>query len=183
MAKKYGPWTIHRTEAIHDDPWVSVRQDAVTRPDGKPGTYTTIRIKPGVTVLAIDADDTVCLTREFHYAVGRYTLEAVSGGIDEGETPEAAARRELEEELGIVAESLQPIGVVDPFTASVLSPTHLFIAERLQFVDSKPEGTEQIELVKMQLDEVVAKVHKGEITHAPSCVAILMLALKRAKTP
>jgi ADP-ribose pyrophosphatase len=51
-----------------------------------------------VTVIAVDDDNFVHLTEEFHYAVGRVTLEGVSGGIDPGETAEEAAKRELAEE-------------------------------------------------------------------------------------
>ena len=72
----------------------------MVRPDGNPGTYSTVRIKPGVCVIAIDNDDILYLTKEFHYAVGRDTIEGVSGGIEDTETAQLAAKRELAEEIG-----------------------------------------------------------------------------------
>src|SRR5262249_29495954 len=123
-----------------------------------------------------DAAWDVYLTDEFHYAVGRRTLETVSGGIDSGEAPEDAARRELREELGITARTLTSLGMVDPFTAMVVSPTRLFLATDLEFGDHAQEGTERIRCVRMPLGEAVWAVMDGRITHAPSCVAILKAA-------
>lgn len=173
---QHGPWIINSTEDVYTDPWLSVRCDQVTRPDGKPGTHSVVTIKPGVSVLAVDDDRNVYLTDEFHYAIGRHSLETVSGGIDDGETSEAAARRELQEELGLLAEELISLGTVDPFTSSLHSPTGLFLARRLTETEATPEGTELIRLVKLPLESAVEKVIAGEITHAPSCVLILKAA-------
>ena len=99
----HGPWQILNTTQVYTDPWLSVQKDDVIRPDGLPGTHSVVTIKSGICVLAWQNED-VFLTREFHYAVGRTTLEAVSGGRDHNEPPIAAARRELAEELGIFAD-------------------------------------------------------------------------------
>ena len=73
------------------------------------------------------------MTKEFRYAVGQMSLEVVSGGVEEGEEPLAAARRELKEELGIEADEWVELGRVDPFTSMVLSPARLFLARKLHF--------------------------------------------------
>ena len=177
--QSHGPWKIVRSHAIYEDPWIQVRKDDVVRPDGEPGTQSVIRLKPGVTVLAIDTDRFVYLTEEFHYAVGRVTLEAVSGGIDEGEDALATARRELREELGIEARTWRDLGSVDPFTSNVVSPTQLFVASDLTFVKRAPEGTELIRSVKLDFDEALAMVLDGRISHAPTCVVILKEMLMR----
>ena len=170
---KHGPWTIVQSNEVYRDAWMTVRMDNVLRPDGEPGTYSTVRIKPGVCVIPV-ADDGICyLTKEFHYAVGRDTIEGISGGIEDGETAEFAAARELEEEVGIVAGKLLSLGVVDPLTAAMLSPTQMFLATDLRFTQTNMESTECIERVEMPFDEVLRMVIENEITHAPSCVAIL----------
>jgi ADP-ribose pyrophosphatase len=171
--RKHGPWTIHRTATVYEDPWMRVVRDEVTRPDGSPGTYCVAHIKHGVSVLALSDDGVAHLTREFHYGVGRDTLEVVSGGIDEAESPEEAARRELKEELGITADRWTDLGVVDPFTSMVCSPTRLFLAQGLKFGREDQEGTEQIHRVAMPFEDAVNSVMNGRITHAPSCVVIL----------
>ncbi len=170
---RYGPWLIHSRAEVYSDPWVRVVKDQVTRPDEQPGTYTVVHIKQGVSVLPVDDAGFVYLTEEFHYAVGRETLEVVSGGIDEGEAPEQAAHRELAEELGILSNRLEHLGQVDPFTASLLSPTQLYLAQELTMGEASPEGTELIRCVKMSFSEAFEKVMDGTISHAPSCVLIM----------
>ena len=155
-----------------------MRVDDVVRPDGLPGTYSVVGIKPGVCVVAWQGD-TVFLTSEFHYAVGRTTVEGVSGGRDEGESDLVAAKRELKEELGITAQVWQPLMTVDPFTASVVSPTALFLASSLEFGERQLEGTEQIQMVERSIQQAYDDVCAGNISHAPSCLAIMTLWIQQ----
>lgn len=173
----HGPWLIQQTATVYQDPWLHVRRDEVIRPDGQPGTHSVVTIKPGVCVLAIQ-DKTVYLTEEFHYAVGRITLEGVSGGREHNEPPLLCAKRELAEELGISANNWKHLGVVDPFTASVVSPTDLFVASDLSFHADAPEGTEIIRRVVMPFSQALAAINDGHITHAPTCVVLLRYALQ-----
>ena len=172
-AGKHGPWIINASQMIYKDPWVSLRRDEVTRPDGMAGTYCVVHVKPGVCVLAMDEQGMVHLTEEFHYGVGRVTLEAVSGGVEPDEEPEAAAKRELREELGIDASRWTSLGMVDPFTANVVSPTCLFLAQELSFGKPCMDGGEVIRHITMPFGHALAAVLDSQITHAPSAVAIL----------
>jgi ADP-ribose pyrophosphatase len=179
--RQHGPWRIESSRVVYEDPWLSLRRDEVTRPDGLLGSYSVSSVKPGVCVIAIDDAGVVHLTEEFHYAVGRVTIEGVSGGIEADHTPIEMAHRELEEELGILATDLFSLGVIDPFTASVHSPTELFLARGLTFGIAKPEATELITHVSMPLDAAIEAVMNGSITHAPTCVILLKLGLLRSK--
>jgi ADP-ribose pyrophosphatase len=156
---------------------MSVRMDNVLRPDGNAGTYSTVRIKPGVCVIPVDSDGMCYLTKEFHYAVGRDTIEGISGGIECDENAEQAAHRELHEEVGILAGSLYSLGMVDPLTAALSSPTAIFLATDLSFTKANMEPTECIERVAFPFSEVVEMVIHNRITHGPTCVAILKASL------
>ncbi|MEZ6135526.1 MAG: NUDIX hydrolase [Pirellulaceae bacterium] len=178
--RKHGPWTVLKSQEMYRDPWIQVVRDDVLRPDGDPGTYATVQLKSGVCVIALDEQQNVHLTKEFHYAVGRDTLEGVSGGIEADESPQLAAERELAEELGLRASRWMHLGKVDPFTAAIHSTVDLFLAENLTQGDRAPEGTELIQHVAIPLHEALKMVRQSEITHAPTCVALLMLALDRS---
>ena len=104
------------------------------------------------------------------------TIECVSGGIDEGEEPLDAARRELQEEIGLKAADWRHLGTVDPFTSSLASPTQIYLARTLTPVEAAPEGTELIRRVKLPFAEALQMVFDNQITHAPSCVVILKAA-------
>lgn len=172
--REHGPWKILSSRTVYRDPWINLRRDEVIRPDGQEGSHCVLNLKPGISVLPLDEDGQVYLTSEFHYGIGRESLEVVSGGIDEAETPEQAAQRELLEELGIRASRLEFLAEVDPFTTVVVSPTRLYLATGLSFHESRPEGTEQIRCVRMPLAEAIASISAGRITHAPSSLAILL---------
>ena len=176
--REHGPWKIRSSTEAYRDQWVSLTVDDVIGPDGKPGTFAVVEMLPGVCVLAVDDRGVVHLTEEFRYAVGRRSIEGVSGGIEPGEEPLAAARRELREELGIEAAGWTPLGFVDPITSMVRSPVHLFLAEDLTFQAEHRDDTEQIQHITMQLADAVHAVSDGRITHASTCVAILQAAAR-----
>jgi len=173
MARKYGPWTIKESIHKYQGKFIEVVEDQVIQPDGEPGTYAVVHMKPGISILALGADETLYLTTQFRYAVGRDSLEAVSGAIDEGEKPLDAARRELREELGIEAGEWTELGMVDLDTSIVNCPARLFLARRLNFVEKNQDATEDIRLFKTTLDEAALKVMESEITHGPTCTLIL----------
>lgn len=176
MPRQHGPWVIQGTERIYRNPFIEVVEDRVTRPDGQPGIYGTVTMRPGVAILPVDDEGIAYLTREFRYAIGRESVEVAGGGIDEGESPEQAARREAREELGVEASDWTSLGQIDPFTAVVHSPAHLYLARGLAFTSTQHDGTEAIEAVKVPFDEAVRLVMDGTITHGPSCVLILKAA-------
>ncbi|MGB4966382.1 MAG: NUDIX hydrolase [Microgenomates group bacterium] len=173
MNIKKGPWIITDSTTKYENPWISVKEDTVIRPDGEKGIFGFVKMKPGITVLPLDSDENVYLTKEYHYAVERETLEAISGGIDTDETKEEAAKRELHEETGILAGEWIDLGVIDPFTSVVDSPNYLFLARNLEFSQPNLEGTETLKVMKIPLREAIRLVMKSEITHGASVAVIL----------
>jgi ADP-ribose pyrophosphatase len=169
----HGPWKIVTRHEVYRSPWTQVFRDDVIRPDGRPGSHDVVFLREGVTAIAVDDAKQVHLTEEFHYAVGRVTLEGVSGGRDDGEPALDCARREMREELGIEAAEWSDLGLMDPITSVVASATRLYLARGLTFVAKAPEGTELIRHVTMPLEDAIERVMQGEITHAATCVALL----------
>ncbi|HEY9620541.1 MAG TPA: NUDIX hydrolase [Crinalium sp.] len=169
-----GPWIVKDSIQKYTNSFITVCEDQVLQPDGQIGTYATVRVKRGVTVLPIDEHNQVYLVQQFRYALNQESLEAVSGSLDDdAETPLDAAKRELHEEVGIEAAEWIDLGVVNPDTSIVMNPMYLFVAKQLTFTEPDPDGGEVMESVKLSLEEAIAKVINSEITHAPSCVVIL----------
>jgi ADP-ribose pyrophosphatase len=158
---------------IHEGRLVRLREDTVILPQGTQDVYEYVEIKNGSSTLALEDNGDVWLIREWKYALGHSTLEVVSGGMEPGESPEEAARRELREEAGIEARELIPMGHVDPFTTMLRCPNYLFLARGLTHVPHEREEGEIIETIRMPLTEAVRLVLAGEITHGSSCTAIL----------
>lgn len=172
--RENGPWKIKGTTAKYRSELIELYEDEVIKPNGEPGTYAVARIKAGVSVMPMDEEGNVYLAKDFRYAVGRETLETVAGGIDEGEPEADAARRELKEELGVEADEIISLGLVDPMPSLVDSPSHLFLARgNLRFKEKELEAGENVRTVKLKLSEAVRMVLRSEITHGSSCVLIL----------
>jgi ADP-ribose pyrophosphatase len=173
MKVKKGPWIVTGTKIVYKNPWISVREDSVIRPDKKPGIFGVVDMIPGVTILPIDEKGNVYLTKEYHYGVGRITIEAISGGIKKQETRLNAAKRELEEETGLKAKKWTYLGIIDPFTTAVVCPNYIYLAQDLFQQKARPDGTEKIEIIKVPLEKTVRWLLEGKITHAGSVISIL----------
>ncbi len=174
--KKHGPWTIKERLLKYQNHWVNVFEDQVVCPDGKEGIHTFIDLKTGSVVLPLDGDGHVYLTREFHYGVGRETIEVVAEGVEGKEKPLEVAQRGLKEELGIEAEEWIDLGKVYRFTTYMDNPTGLFLARKLRFSRQRLDSTETISMIKMKLEEAVEKVMNGEINSGMSMILILKAA-------
>lgn len=173
MRKKKGSWFILSTKTIYQNPWIKVIEDKVIQPDGKKGIFGTVHMKPGVSILPVDDKNNVYLTKEYHYAIEKISIESVSGGIDGQENVLQSAKRKLEEELGLKAKEWTYLGYVDPFTNAVYSPNHLYLAQKLTNSESHPEGTEKIKLIKVPFNQAYQWTIENKITHSASVVLIL----------
>ena len=170
--RQNGKWLIKSTQKIFENPFFSVFEDDVVKPTGDDGKYAIVRFKTGASVLPIDDEDNVYITRQFRYAIGRHDIEIVSGSID-GEGALDAAKRELKEELGIEAEDWIDLGSVYSLTSITQSCSRQFIARKLTIGKQETEGTEDIEPVKLTLEQAFEMVLNGEITDGDSCIMIL----------
>jgi 8-oxo-dGTP pyrophosphatase MutT (NUDIX family) len=168
------PWKTLKSTTAYQNAWIRVREDEVLRPDGKPGNYGVVEIRPSIGVLALNHNHEVALVGQWRYTLNRYTWEIVRGGSSEGETDMlAAARRELREETGYEAGAWEAMGSVDVCNGVTTDVQHLFVARDLRFVGMEQEGVEEIETVWRPFDETVGMVLKGEITEVCSVALIL----------
>lgn len=133
----------------------------------------------GAAVLPIDANGEVVLIRQWRYALGRTLLEAPAGRIENGDDPAATAARELEEEAGLSAGRIEPLGSILVAPGYTTERIHLFLATDLTPVPPRPDEDERIEVVRMPFDEALARIDDGEIDDAKTVVALLRTAARR----
>lgn len=168
-----GPWTTLASKIVYQNPWMTVREDAVTRPDGQPGIFGVMTAGDGAFILPVDDDQYVYLVKDFQYGVGSYEISTVAGGIH-GEDTEPAARRELLEETGIAASEFVSLGFVYPYTSIGDSMQHLFLARGLSFGEPHREGTElAMEVIRVPYVQALQWALDGTITIAASIILIV----------
>jgi ADP-ribose pyrophosphatase len=175
-----GGWRRRASRYLYRSRWFHVRQDEITLPAGEEITYTWIEHGGFVVIVPLLDDGRVVMERVFRWTLGRTALECPSGGRD-GEAPETAARRELEEETGYRAGAVAHLGrfvassgisneAYDCFLATGLRP-----GGRIQ-----RESTEQIELELIPLEVLREMWTRGGIEDGPTALA-LRLAWERAR--
>jgi 8-oxo-dGTP pyrophosphatase MutT (NUDIX family) len=172
------PWRTVSSRQVYENPWISVREDQVVRPDGEPGIYGVVHYKNvAVGVLAIE-EDHVYLVGQYRYPLETYSWEIPEGGCPEGEDPLSAARRELREETGLEATSWRMLG--EAYLSNSVADEYAvwFLATGLVPGKERPEGTEKIRVRRVPLREALAMALDGGITDALSIVALTSYALK-----
>jgi 8-oxo-dGTP pyrophosphatase MutT (NUDIX family) len=177
-----GPWERRSRELVYENAWIQVFHDEVTRPDGEPGVYGVVHPKTmAVGVVAIDDEDRVALVGQHRYTIDEYSWEIPEGGVPAGEDPVVGAKRELEEEAGVVAGQIRELLRVTLQDSVTDERAAVFMATDLTETETSPEGTEDITVRWVGFDEAVAMVDDGRITDSLSQLAILKVALDRAR--
>ena len=155
---------------------IDVSRERVTLPNGRVAQLDIVH-HPGASAVVpfVDAND-VLLIRQFRHAAGGTILEVPAGKLDPGDTPEACAARELEEEAGRRAGRLEKLGWIfttPGFTDEVI---HLFAAFELERVPTRHEDDEVIEVVRLPFAEALELVWRGELPDAKSAMALVHAA-------
>lgn len=139
-------------------------------------TIELVHHNGGAGALPLFEDGTVALVRQWRYPINRYSLEIAAGRIEKGQTPEEAARRELEEEIGYRAKTLQQISEFLVAPGYCEERLYTYLATDLEPSRQHLDDDEEIEVVHMPLAEAIAKVHSGEINDAKSIITLLTVA-------
>ena len=151
-----------------------VVKDRVELPDGKPATREVCLHIGAVAVIPVTDDGCVIMERQYRYPHSRVFLEIPAGKLDSrDEIPLEAAKRELREETGAIAEKFTYLGKYIPSPAVLSEVIHLYLAEGLTFGECELDEDEFLEIEKIPLDTLYSMVMKGEIEDGKTQVAIL----------
>jgi ADP-ribose pyrophosphatase len=169
------------SEELYRGKIVSLNRDTVRFPDGTVKPFDIVR-HPGASAVVPflsepDGDEPqVLLLRQYRYASGGYLYEIPAGRLDDGESPEECAVRELKEETGCTAERIEPLTSIlttPGFTDEVI---HLFMATGLTHGEPNREADEFVDVVIMRLSEALERISTGGITDSKTVLALLFAA-------
>jgi 8-oxo-dGTP pyrophosphatase MutT (NUDIX family) len=168
------PWRTISSAEVYANPWITVREDAVTRPDGSPGIYGVVSFRTvGLGAVPLHADGTTVLVGQYRYTLDAWSWEIPAGGGDPRKPAEEELARELEEEAALVAARLTPLGPLHTSNSITDEGALLFLAEELTEGQARPEPTEQLVLWRLPLSEAVAMAADGRITDSLSVAGLL----------
>jgi ADP-ribose pyrophosphatase len=165
---------------------IAVDTDTVRFPDGSTGELDMIR-HPGASAVvpflsAPDGDDPqLLLIKQYRYAAEQYLYEVPAGRLEPGEDPRDCAVRELREEAGCLAETLDFLTTIYTTPGFTDERIHLYMATGLERGDTAHETDEFMTLETMSLSHALELIEQGTISDGKSVVAILFAAGYRAK--
>jgi ADP-ribose pyrophosphatase len=164
-------------ERVYDGKVFDVDRDRVRIPNGRTVTVDVVRHPKSVVLIPVPEPGHVILIRQYRYAVNAFLWELPAGSVDEGESPEQAARRECHEEIGKV-----PATIV---RMAAMFPTPGYCDEEMVFfrVSSLEEPTEaaaldedeDIEARTFELREAREMIRRGEITDMKTVAGLAMI--------
>lgn len=153
---------------------LSLRCDDALLPDGRPCKREIVEHSGGACVLCV-REGKVVFVRQFRYAYGETLLEIPAGKLAPQEDPMHAAKRELEEETGLVAD-LDPLAVLYPTPGYSNEKIYIYRAKNVREGERRPDDDEFLETAELPLEEALAMVKRGEIRDAKTIAALLLYA-------
>ena len=172
-----GKWRTLGAKYLYRSPWCSFRVDEVRLPDGVEIDYGILESAGFAAVVPLTDEGNVVLVRQWRQPAGAFTLELPGGGLEGGEDPREAAKRELLEETGYRAEDLSHLAVIHTSPGRSTETCHLFGCRTVpDLAGPRPEPTEFVSVVEMPLVEAIGEAFSGGITAATTVLGLLAVS-------
>jgi len=168
--------TLCRTKIFH------VTEEHVVEPGGVEAQRAVVRHGPSAVVIAVDAGERVLLVRQFRFPAGGRLWELPAGRVNPGETPLAAARRELLEETGYRARRWKKLLAFYPSPGYVTERMHLYLARGLEPGEARPDDDERIRCRWFSRRELAAWLRSGRIVDGKTLVGLLLWERTRRRS-
>lgn len=166
--------TLGREELVRN-PWHRYCRDRYVLRDGSEGEYYYVDMPGSCASIPVFADGTVSLLRVHRYLLGVELWEFPIGGMKQGEQPLEVAKKELQEEAGLIAAEWTPLGHFAPYKGVSNERCHFFLARDLQQVPQSLEPSEQISVHRMPFEDARRALIGQECGDGQSMAGLLLL--------
>ncbi len=153
---------------------VNLGLENVELPNGESLELEVVRHPGGAAVVAQDQDGRICLLRQYRHAAGGWIWELPAGKIDQPEAPEQTARRELQEEAGLVAHQWESLGSILTTPGFCDEKIHLYLARDLHPTDTGRHAHEVIEVHWVDYSLALEQIKNGDIIDAKTILGLML---------
>ena len=161
------------SEMKFDGKLIKVTYD-VAEVNGKEAWREVVHHPGASAVIAIDEDNRIIMEKQFRYALNDYLLEIPAGKLDAGEDPLVCAKRELEEETGIVASEWISLGTIATSPGFCNEVIHLYVAKGLSKGEIHWDEDEYVEVERYTFDELLQRIQEEKIKDSKTLSALLL---------
>ncbi len=178
-------WQTLDSQLVFDHKWYKVRRDTVRLPSGAIVDDYFVSVRSHIAlILPITDQQEIVFVRQYRHGVQEILLELPAGAFDpQVEAAETAARRELHEETGYLADRLLPLAILYDNPVKDTNQIHLFMAQELQQTGQRSlDLTEEIEVVTLPIDAILPAILQGHIC-VSGTIAALFLGLQSLGYP
>lgn len=170
------------SRTVFDGRVVKLRVDTVETADGRESIREIVERSDCVAIVAVDEGDNVLLVNQYRKAVEKELLEVPAGGIDPGEDPEAAVRREMQEETGYLPDNVEKLGGFYSTPGFCTEYLYLYLATELTPSQLHADDTAGISLVRVPVAEIPALLTSGKIKDAKSVAGLHIFLEYRSRS-
>ena len=142
--------------------------------NGKEGWREVVHHPGASAVVAIDENNRIIMEKQFRYALNDYLLEIPAGKLDKGEDPLVCAKRELEEETGIIASEWISLGTIATSPGFCNEVIHLYVAKGLSKGEIHWDEDEYVEVERYTFDELLQRIQEEKIKDSKTLSALLL---------
>ena len=161
------------SEKKFDGKLIKVTYD-VAEVNGKEAWREVVHHPGASAVVAIDEENRIIMEKQFRYALNDYLLEIPAGKLDAGEDPLVCAKRELEEETGIIASEWISLGTIATSPGFCNEVIHLYVAKGLSKGEIHWDEDEYVEVERYTFDELLQRIKDEQIKDSKSLSALLL---------
>jgi ADP-ribose pyrophosphatase len=165
---------VVESKRIYEGRVVKLRVDQV-QSDGKTFAAEVVEHNEAVVIVALPNPGSIVLVGQYRYPLGRVLWEAPAGSMDDGESVEEAAARELREETGYRAQHLRRLWSAYSAPGFCNELLHFVLAEDLTLGVPDPEADEDIEVRTYTVEQAWAMVERDELPDAKTQIALAAL--------
>jgi 8-oxo-dGTP pyrophosphatase MutT (NUDIX family) len=167
------PWGVTSAKVVYDNPWINVTEHQAVAPTGHPALYGKVSFKnQAIGVVPLHADGTVTLVGQARFPRGNYSWEIPEGGAPMGEDPLDGAKRELAEEVGLVAADWRPILTMELSNSISDEVAHGFLALDLSSTKAEPDETEDLAVARVPFAQALDAAVAGRM---PDSLTVALL--------
>ena len=129
-------------------------------------------------IVPVFADKRVALVKQYRHPAKKYLYEIPAGTLEKDESPKIGAKRELEEEIGVICNSIEKLTEFYVSPGFLMEKMHVFLAQDFIETEQNLDEDETIEIEKFTFEEAFEMIHTNEIEDAKTMVGLVMAGAK-----